>query len=222
MFTGIISETGVVRGLLPGGGGARIAVACKGTAAALTPGDSVAVDGVCLTAVRTGPGFFEADISPETVSRSTLGAVAAGDGVNLELPVTATTPLGGHIVQGHVDGVGVVVALKPEGRGYRLRVRYPQELGVYLVEKGSVAVAGISFTVAGLDDETFEVAVVPYSAERTTVASWRPGRRVNLEADIIAKYVAKLWGQTGGGVRINAQRLAALGFEAGWKDTSYE
>jgi len=208
MFTGIISEVGAVAAYA---GGKRLRVRCDRAAAALALGGSIAVDGACLTAVATGAGFFEADVSSETAARTTLGELRPGDAVNLELPVAAGAPLGGHIVQGHVDGVGRVKALERDGAGRVLRVALPAGLEAFVVAKGSLAVAGISLTVAAVADGDVTVAVVPYTYENTTLRRRRPGDGVNVEVDILAKYVARfLAGRDTQG--LTAERLAALGF----------
>jgi riboflavin synthase len=183
MFTGLVQATGTVSAI----GGGRLRVQAGGLD--LAEGDSVAVNGVCLTATETGADGFAADVVEETLSRSSLGALAAGDHVNLELPLRASDRLGGHIVQGHVDGVGSVESLGDDGV---LRVAVPPELLRYVVEKGSIAIDGVSLTVAEVDDETLTVALIPETLERTTLGAARPGRPVNLEVDVLAKYVEKL------------------------------
>jgi len=163
-----------------------------GLARELSPGGSVAVSGVCLTAVDPGETSFTADLSPETVSRSSLGALAEGDSVNLELPLRPTDRLGGHIVQGHVDAVGAIEASSDNGASRDMRVSAPAELLRYVVEKGSVTVDGVSLTVTEVDDTGFSVSLIPETLERTTLGSGSPGRPVNLEVDVIAKHVEKL------------------------------
>jgi len=157
--------------------------------AELAEGDSVAVNGVCLTAVEVGPGGFAADVMPETLRRTSLGS---GDRVNLELPLRASDRLGGHIVQGHVDGVAEVAEVREEGNARTVRLEAPAELLRYVVERGSIAVDGVSLTVAAVDEEGFSVSLIPETAQRTTLGSLAPGARVNLEVDIVAKYVEKL------------------------------
>lgn len=159
----------------------------------LAPGDSVAVSGVCLTAVDPDAGAFSADLSAETVARSSLGTLSAGDRVNLELPVRPTDRLGGHIVQGHVDGVGRVEAVRDDGAAAReVRFAAPARLLRYVVEKGSVTVDGVSLTVTEVDDAGFSVSLIPETLARTTLGAGSPGRPVNLEVDVIAKHVEKL------------------------------
>jgi riboflavin synthase len=161
-------------------------------AAELAAGDSVAVSGVCLTAVDAGDSSFTADLSPETVARSALGGLAEGDRVNLELPLRPADRLGGHIVQGHVDGVGTIEAVRDDGNARDVRVSAPADLLRYVVEKGSVTVDGVSLTVTAVDDGGFSVALIPETLARTTLGAGNPGRPVNLEVDVIAKHVEKL------------------------------
>jgi riboflavin synthase len=191
MFTGLVQATGVVRAIEPGPDGARVRVETA-LGRELSPGDSVAVSGVCLTAVEADRGSFAADVVAETLRRSALGALRPGARVNLELPLRAGDRLGGHLVQGHVDGVGTVDAAREEGLGRVLRIAAPAELRRYVVEKGSIAVDGVSLTVAEVDDEAFEVALIPETLERTTLGAVAIGDAVNLEVDVLAKYVEKL------------------------------
>jgi riboflavin synthase len=158
----------------------------------LREGDSVAVNGVCLTATAVAGGGFSADVMTESLRRSSLAAVATGSTVNLELPLRATDRLGGHVVQGHVDGVGTVRETRAEGFSRVVTVDAPRELLRYVVEKGSIAVDGVSLTVAGVTDDAFSVALIPETLERTTFGAAAPGRPVNLEVDVLAKYVEKL------------------------------
>ena len=162
------------------------------TASALSVGDSVSVDGCCLTATEVADGQFAVTAVPETISRTTLGGLASGDEVNLETATRAGEPLGGHYVQGHVDGVGQIESIEPEEEGARMRISAPPELLRYCVEKGSIAVGGVSLTISALDDGAFEVALVPHTLEETTLGRAQRGDRVNLEVDILAKYVEKL------------------------------
>jgi riboflavin synthase len=191
MFTGLVETTGTVSGVEPDGHGARIEVATT-LAAELREGDSVAVNGVCLTAVETDSDRFRADVMAETLRRSSLGPLAAGDPVNLELPLRAGAPLGGHVVQGHVDGTGTVEEVREEGLARLVRVACDPDLLRYVVEKGSIAVDGVSLTVASVDDQGFTVSLIPETLERTTFGAAAPGRVVNLEVDVLAKYVEKL------------------------------
>lgn len=191
MFTGLVETMGTVRGVERGGGGTRLTVETP-LAADLGQGDSVAVNGVCLTAVEPDAGVFHADVMEETLSRTSLGPLAEGDRVNLELPLRAGDRLGGHVVQGHVDGTGTVASVTEDGFARRVRVAAPADLLRYVVEKGSIAVDGISLTVAAIGEEGFEVSLIPETIERTTLGDTAPGRVVNLEVDVLAKYVEKL------------------------------
>jgi riboflavin synthase len=193
MFTGIVEERGRVRTL----DGGRLVVACRTVGDDAAMGDSVAVNGVCLTVVGAAPGSLSFDLAPETLSRTTLSRLRPDDPVNLERPLTLASRLGGHLVQGHVDGVGTVRSSSGNGQGIRLRIALPERLRPYMVEKGSVAVDGVSLTVAAADEEGFEVALVPHTLEVTTLGARRPGDEVNLEADVLAKYVeaATRWGR---------------------------
>jgi len=185
VFTGLVQETATVAGL--GGGRLRLESQLE-----LADGDSVAVNGVCLTATAVGDDGFDADVMPETLQRSSLGGLVPGDRVNVELPLRAGDRLGGHVVQGHVDGTGTVGSVSDEGFARLVRVSAPAELLRYVVEKGSIAVDGVSLTVFDVDDEGFSVSLIPETRERTTLGSAVPGRTVNLEVDILAKYVEKL------------------------------
>ena len=190
MFTGLVEDRGRLSGA-EGDGGLRLTVATW-LASELEPGDSVAVNGVCLTAATVADGAFIADVMPETARRSSLAALAGGDDVNLELPLRAGERLGGHIVQGHVDGVGEVEWTEAEGAARVVRVATSPELLRYVVEKGSIAVDGVSLTVASVDDEGFAVSLVPETLTRTTLGAAQAGRAVNLEVDMLAKHVEKL------------------------------
>jgi riboflavin synthase len=194
VFTGIVREVGRVEAVTGGAEGVRLVVSAPETAAATAVGDSVAVSGVCLTAVAVANGTVAFDAVPETLRRSSLGRVVAGAMVNVEPALRAGEPLGGHLVQGHVDGVGRVRAVEPEGEGRRLEIDASPDLTRYLVEKGSVAVEGVSLTVADLDDEGFAIALVPHTLAETTLGTLAPGDEVNLEADVLAKYVERLLG----------------------------
>jgi riboflavin synthase len=189
VFTGIVREVGRVVSLTEGG---RFQVEAPETAAATAIGDSVAIDGVCLTAVATADGSVSFDAVPETLRRSALGRLSPGSLVNVEPPLRAGDALGGHVVQGHVDGVGAVRSLEPEGEGTRVWFDAPPDVLRYCIEKGSVTVAGVALTVTALDDEGFEVALVPHTLAATTLGSLAPGDEVNLEADVLAKYVERL------------------------------
>ena len=191
MFTGLVETKGVVERVDRDGDGARLEVRSP-LAAELDEGDSIAVNGVCLTATSVNGGGFEADVMAETLRRSSLGPLAAGDAVNLELPVRAGALLGGHIVQGHVDATGTVESARDDGFARVVRIACDASLLRYLVEKGSIAVDGVSLTVAAVDAGGFEVSLIPETLERTTLGGAEPGRIVNLEIDILAKYVEKL------------------------------
>ncbi len=192
MFTGLIRELGTVASIDGGTDGVRLEIEAPTTAANAAIGDSVAISGVCLTVVAVDGARLAFDAVPETLSRSSLDRLAAGDRVNLEPAVRAGEALGGHYVQGHVDGVGTVRAVEPEGSGKRIWVDAPPDYLRYVVDKGSVAVEGASLTVAGLDESGFAVALVPHTLEATTLGGLEAGDRVNLEADVLAKYVEKL------------------------------
>jgi riboflavin synthase len=189
MFTGIVEELGVVREVGP----ARLAVSCRTVTGDSAIGASVAVNGTCLTVVERSEAHLAFDLSEETLRRTGLSRLAEGDPVNLERPLSLSSRLGGHLVQGHVDGVGEVVRIEADGdRGARLTVRSPAEVRRYLIEKGSVCVDGVSLTVAELDGDAFSVALIPHTLNMTTLGSARPGDPVNLEVDVIAKYVESL------------------------------
>lgn len=189
MFTGIVEELGEVVSL----DGDRLTVGCAVVTADGLIGASVAVNGTCLTVVAGTDRTLAFDVSPETFSRTSLGRLKPGDRVNLERPVSLAARLGGHIVQGHVDGIGEVLGLEPEAEGgARIRVRIPQDLLRYVVEKGSIAVDGISLTVAALHDDGVSIALIPHTLEVTTLGAAEPGDPVNLEVDVIAKYVERL------------------------------
>lgn len=193
MFTGIVQEIGSVTGAAAGEAGTRFGVAA-GFGSKLREGDSICVEGVCLTATTVRPDGFDADVMNQTLSLSTLGELTVGARVNLEPALGAGEPLGGHIVQGHVDGVGEVRSLAEDGFARRLRIAAPGGLAPYLVEHGSVTVSGVSLTVAGLDADSFEVSLIPETLERTTLGGLQEGDRVNLEVDVVARYVERLLG----------------------------
>lgn len=197
MFTGIIEELGTVRAVRHHDGGARIEIAAATVLDDATIGASIAVNGCCLTLVEQGDGWWAADAQGETLDRTTIGALAPGDPVNLERPVRLADRLGGHLVQGHVDGVGTVVERAPEPDGAtRLAVEMPDGLARYVVEKGSVTVDGVSLTITGTQrrsgTDRFGVALVPHTLAVTTLGGRAPGDTVNLEVDILAKYVERL------------------------------
>jgi riboflavin synthase len=192
MFTGIIEELGSVRSIEERGENARLVISARVVTEGTNHGDSISVNGVCLTALDIEPDSFAADVSRETLSRSTLGALKPGAPVNLERAVTPATRLGGHIVQGHVDARGQFLGVENHGESWTLRIAYPKEIARYLVFKGSVAVEGISLTIAGLTDEHFEIAIIPKTWEVTNLSHLKPGDAVNIEVDIIGKYIEKL------------------------------
>ncbi len=194
MFTGIVRERGRVVRVEGGADGIALELEAPQTAAASAVGDSVSIGGVCLTVTSSFDGRLAFHAVPETLERSSLGRLEPGAEVNLEPALRAGDPLGGHYVQGHVDGVGKVRSLEPEGDGARLTIDAPEELLRYCVEKGSITVEGVSLTIAGLDPAGFSVALVPHTLEVTTLDSLQPGDPVNLEADVLAKYVEKLVG----------------------------
>jgi riboflavin synthase len=194
MFTGIVEELGAVFERAPD----RITVSCRTVLAETDVGSSIAVNGVCLTVVERGHGHLGFDLSEETLRRTGLAGLSPGDPVNLERPVTLTTRLGGHLVQGHVDGVGEIVGVEAEPAGGAwLTIRPPAELLRYLVDKGSVSVDGVSLTVAGVDGDAFSVALIPHTLAMTTLGAAGRGDPVNLEVDVVAKYVERLLTSTG-------------------------
>ncbi len=192
MFTGIIEELGTVTSVNLHTDGSRIVIAGRVVTSDIANGDSIAVNGVCLTAVDLSPDSFAADVSPETLERTTLGSLNEGSPVNLERAVTPATRLGGHIVQGHVDGRGTFISAVQTGDFWTVRIGFPPELARYFVHKGSVAVEGISLTIAALHPDSFDIAVIPKTWEMTNLSSLNPGTAVNIEADIIAKYIERM------------------------------
>ena len=192
MFTGIVEAMGTMEALRPQPGGARLSVRPPEGWARPEPGSSIAVNGACLTLVGWEGPCFVADLSMETLARTTFGALRPRDRVNLERPLTLGAALGGHIVTGHVDGIGTVTAHNPEGEGSVMRIRAPAPMAPLLVFKGSIAADGVSLTVADLAEEEFGVALIPYTLQHTTLGGRRPGDVVNLEADLLGKYVARL------------------------------
>jgi len=196
VFTGIIEELGRVRAVEPRGQDARIVIAAETVTEGSRDGDSISVNGVCLTALDVKRDSLAADVSKETLFRSTLGRLQVGSPVNLERAVTPATRLGGHIVQGHVDATGKLISSENHGDSWTFRFAYPNEVAQYLVFKGSVAVDGISLTIANLTDKYFEIAVIPKTLELTNFSQLHPGDEVNLEADVIAKYVERILSNT--------------------------
>ena len=201
MFTGIIEQTGTLVSLTDRGGVRRITVEAPGIASRLREGDSLGVSGVCLTALDLDPTYFHADLAQETLDRTSLGSLAPGSQVNLELPTAAGSPLGGHIVQGHVDGTGVLIALNPvipesspkfhrETTDWTLKIRIPEDLRQWMVPKGSVAIEGISLTIAAVEGESISVAILPLTYWRTNLHTLAIGAPVNIEADVLVKLAA--------------------------------
>ena len=188
MFTGIVEELGTVE--TPG---SRLAITCSTVLSDLTIGASIAVNGVCLTAVEVSSHGFEADLAPETLKRSNLGDLKGGDPVNLERPITLAARLSGHIMQGHVDATATLESLRAvEGGNYELSIRVPEALDRYLVYKGSIAIDGISLTIADIQDRLVQVAIIPHTWTPTNLSSRRVGDRLNIECDMLAKHVEKL------------------------------
>ena len=193
MFTGLVEEVGTVRSVTPVGNGARVEIGAALVLTDVEMGASIAVNGCCLTVVDWGDGWWAADAVPETLSRTNLGALGPGDPVNLERPLPANGRYGGHVVQGHVDGTGAVQRIEQLDDGsYLFTFSLPPELGVYVVEKGSIAVDGISLTVADVTPTTFSIAIIPHTHAVTAMGRRRVGDTVNVEADVLAKYVERL------------------------------
>src|SRR6266704_3818959 len=213
MFTGIIEEVGRVSGIRQRGELSRITIAADKTPKELRTGDSVAVSGVCLTAVDVKPGCFAADLAPETWARTSLSRIKKGALVNLELPMKADGRFGGHIVQGHVDGVGKLIALEriADSENWWLRIEIPPEIERYTVSKGSICIEGISLTVAKLEGNCCTVAIIPHTVKTTNLQSLRAGDPVNLEADLVAKYVEKMLRERSSS-SITLERLVSEGF----------
>lgn len=193
MFTGIIQSVGAIRSITSKGGDVRLEIEVAGlTMGDVTIGDSIATQGVCLTAIGFDDRAFSADVSNETLSRTTLGGLGIGAPVNLEKALTPSTPLGGHIVSGHVDGVGQVLSRQDDGRSVRFSIEAPHELARYIAAKGSICVDGISLTVNAVDGAVFELNIVPHTLKETTIGGYVVGTRVNLEVDIIARHLERL------------------------------
>jgi riboflavin synthase len=217
MFTGIIQATGEVRLMEPRGGDLRLHIQSGGLDLGdVEPGDSIAVNGVCLTAVALSGDGFAADVSNETLSLTSLGRLKPGGRVNLEKALTLQTRLGGHLVSGHVDGLGEVVERRDDARSVRFRIRAPRELARYIAHKGSITVDGISLTVNAVEGDVFDLNIVPHTLQETTMADYQPGRHVNLEVDLVARYLERLLlgdaaAEPGSG-GIDLQMLAKAGF----------
>lgn len=204
MFTGIIKELGRVDAVDASDDGARLRIGAE-LSSELDEGDSVAVNGACLTATAVGDGTFEADVMHQTLSLTTLGQLEPSSPVNLELPLRPTDRLGGHVVQGHVDGTATVTDISADGFAKRVGIELPDELLPYVVERGSIAIEGISLTIADLTDSGLEVSLIPETLERTTLGSVEPGDRLNVECDVLARYVRR---------QLDAERgLSSLGTE---------
>jgi riboflavin synthase len=216
LFTGLIQDIGKIQSLERKGEGIFLSVVTRLALSDVKIGDSIAVDGVCLTVVNLSRDAFTADVSMETLKRTTLSKAGVGRAVNLEKSLRLSDFLGGHLVSGHVDGMGELFKILPEGNSWRYRFRAPQEISRYLIEKGSVAVDGISLTVAEIEEREFAVAIVPHTAQSTTLGLKKVGDSVNLEIDPIAKYVEKFLRQDEQGTRkrsrLDAEFLAQHGF----------
>jgi riboflavin synthase len=226
MFTGLIETTGEVISFTPGAGAARLTIAAPAIAGRLRMGDSVAVSGVCLTALgiepEAFPPRFSADLAAETIARTTLSRLGPGSVVNLELPTPAGSPLGGHVVQGHVDGVGTLLALDPVSvqagtaggsqTDWVMRLRLPEALVRYVVEKGSIAVEGISLTVAGIAGDEVWIAILPHTYSATNLHTLTPGMAVNLEVDVMAKYAESRGRAEAGKRELTVEYLLANGY----------
>jgi riboflavin synthase len=226
MFTGLIETTGEVISFTPGAGAARLTIAAPAIAGRLRMGDSVAVSGVCLTALEIEPEAFpprfSADLAAETIARTTLSRLGPGSVVNLELPTPAGSPLGGHVVQGHVDGVGTLLALDPVSvqagtaggsqTDWVMRLRLPEALVRYVVEKGSIAVEGISLTVAGIAGDEVWIAILPHTYSATNLHTLTPGMAVNLEVDVMAKYAESRGRAEAGKRELTVEYLLANGY----------
>jgi riboflavin synthase len=189
VFTGLVADLGTITAVDAGDAGVRLTVA---TPLELSEGDSIAVNGVCLTAAALAEGTFTADVMHETLRRSSLAGLVAGDRVNLELPLRAADRLGGHFVQGHVDGLGTVEQVREDGFARVVAIGVPADLLRYVVEKGSIAIDGVSLTVAAVGEDFLEVSLIPETLERTILGNAVPGQRVNLEVDVLAKYIERL------------------------------
>ncbi|MGA8437024.1 MAG: riboflavin synthase [Candidatus Sulfotelmatobacter sp.] len=214
MFTGIVEEVGRVNRIEQRGENRRITITAPNTPKELNPGDSVAVSGVCLTALDIKPGSFCADLAPETWGLTSFSRMHKGALVNLELPMKADGRFGGHIVQGHVDGVGKLIELEriANSENWWLRIELSAEIEKYTVYKGSISIEGISLTVAKLEDRTCTVAIIPHTVEMTNLNSLRPGDLVNLEADLIAKYVEKMMAREVTEGSLTVEELVRQGF----------
>ncbi len=214
MFTGIVEEVGRVVGIVHRNGNRRLNIAASRLVKELKEGDSIAVSGVCLTAVEINPKSFAADLAGETWNRTSFSRIKKGALVNLELPMRADGRLGGHIVQGHVDGTGTFLALDPipDADDYWLRIEIPPDLARYVIFKGSLSIEGISLTVAKIEGTQVTVAIIPHTVKMTNLKSLKPGDPVNLEVDLIAKYVEKMMKGESANSAITLERLVSAGF----------
>ena len=217
MFTGLVETTGTILALTPTEGATRITVAAPTLTARLKTGDSIAVSGVCLTALSIEPGSFSADLAAETLARTTLGHLREGSAVNLELPTPAGSPLGGHVVQGHVDGTATLLALDaltPDlaQTDWRMKLQLPAALVRYVVSQGSITVEGISLTVASLQSNVVEVAVIPHTYTSTSLHTLKPGALLNIETDVLARYAEQQHSQQPASFRLTEQYLIANGY----------
>lgn len=224
MFTGIIEQTGTLVSLKDTGGARRLTVEAPGLAGQLREGDSLGVSGVCLTALHVNPTLFHADLAQETLDRTSLGSLASGAKVNLELPTAAGSPLGGHIVQGHVDGTGTLTALDPvispsdpafdkQTTDWTMKVRVPENVRAWMVQKGSVAIEGISLTIADFDGETITIAILPLTYWRTNLHTLSIGAPVNVEADVLVKLAyAKMQAEQKPALELTEAWLVANGY----------
>jgi len=214
MFTGIIEEVGRIAKIEQRGENRRVTIESRAASKELRTGDSVAVSGVCLTAINIKPDSFSADLAPETWTRTSFSRIHEGALVNLELPMKANGRFGGHVVQGHVDGVGKLIALEriSDSENFWLRIEIPSEIERYTVFKGSICIEGISLTVARLEGPECTVAIIPHTVEMTNLKSLKPGDPLNLEADLIAKYVEKMMRREAESSTITVERLVREGF----------
>ncbi len=193
MFTGIIESVGIIAAMQPRGGDMRVRIESgKLDLSDVQLGDSIATNGVCLTAVELPGDGYWADVSGESLARTTLGELKVGSAVNLEKALTPSTRLGGHLVSGHVDGVGEIVSISEDARSYKFVIKAPDELAKYIAEKGSICVDGVSLTVNGVEGANFDLNIVPHTMQETTIHAFRVGSRVNLEVDLIARYLERL------------------------------
>ncbi len=216
MFTGIVREVGVVREATLASGRARLLVQAERLVPEVAAGDSVAVDGACLTVAGGAPGSLLFDVVPDTLAATTLGDLRPGDRVNLEPALRVGERLSGHFVTGHVDGVGELIGRRDEPGQVRMRFSAPEAVRPFLMEKGAITVAGLSLTVRDVSGPEFSVSLVPHTLRVTTLEEYRPGRRVNLEADVLARWVARLLpGPSGPGPGITLDKLREAGFEVG-------